>query len=329
MMRCPPFAYRAPATIAEATAILAGEGPRARVLAGGTDLVPNMKRRHQTPPVLVALRKLTALRQIECNGSARLGAGVTLAELARDHRLASWRALRQAAGAVATPHIRNVGTLGGNLCLDTRCNYYNQNAEWRRAIDYCMKCEGSVCWVAPASPRCWAVSSTDTAPALIALDARIRLVSEAGPREIPLAELYRDDGIEYLHRRPDELLTQVIVDPAARWVSTYWKLRRRGSIDFPVLSVAAALATAPDGTVTDARLVFGAVASYPVVSDAVGVLIGKPLTDDAIEQCAAQASKVAKPLDNTDYSLSWRKKLARSYVAGALRELRDLAAAGY
>ncbi|RMH39618.1 MAG: 4-hydroxybenzoyl-CoA reductase [Deltaproteobacteria bacterium] len=325
MMRCPPFAYVAPKSVDEVAAILAGEGPRARVLAGGTDLVPNMKRRHQNPTLLVSLRRVAELRERANGAGATLGAAVTLAEIAADDRLAPWRALRCAASSVATEHIRNVGTLGGNLCLDTRCNYYNQNYEWRKAIDFCMKEAGDTCWVAPGSPRCWAVSSTDTAPALIALDARVELVSASGARDIPLAELYADDGIHYLTRRPDELLARVILPDRSGWVSTYWKCRRRGSIDFPVLSVAAA-ARIDGGVVRDARIVFGAVSSRPIASEAAAVLVGQPLSDEAIDACAAAAAKVAKPLDNTDYTISWRKKVARAYVAGALRELRELSA---
>jgi 4-hydroxybenzoyl-CoA reductase subunit beta len=321
MMRCPPFEYRAPTSVAELTAILAGEGPRAKVIAGGTDLVPNMKRRHQNPPVLVSVRRVDGLRAVTNGHGMALGAALTLADIAADARLEPWRALRCAAQSVATPHIRNAGTLGGNLCLDTRCNYYNQNFEWRKSIDFCMKEQGETCWVAPGSPRCWAVSSTDTAPALIALDAAIDLVSTAGTRRIALADLYADDGIAYLAKRPDELLSQVILPDRAGWTSTYWKCRRRGSIDFPVLSVAAAVKRDARGTVADARLVFGAVASHPVVSDAAAMLVGHPLTDDLIDACAAKASAVAKPLDNTDYTIGWRKKVARAYVAGALREL--------
>jgi len=325
MMRCPPFEYHAPRTVAEVTAILAAEGGRAQPLGGGTDLVPNMKRRHQNPPVLVALRRVEGLRDVRPDGAGvRLGAALTLADLATDPRLRPWRALGAAAGSVATPHIRNAGTLGGNLCLDTRCNYYNQNEEWRKAIGFCMKKEGDVCWVAPGSPRCWAVSSTDTAPALIALGARVVLASRAGDREIPLEALYHDDGIAYLGKRPDELLTEVCLGDATGWRSTYWKLRRRGSIDFPVLSVACALQLDPGGTITSARIVLGAVGSRPVVCAAADGLVGKPATAELAEACAVEVSQLAKPLDNTDFALGWRKKVARRYVAGALREVMGL-----
>ena len=140
-----------------------------------------------------------------------------------------------------------MGTLGGNLCLDTRCNYYDQNYEWRKAINFCMKKDGKTCWVATSSPKCLAVSSTDTAPALLALDATVTLVSAEKTRKIALADLYRNDGIHYLTRQPTEILTAIDVPRLEGWRSTYWKLRRRGSFDFPVLSVAAALKLAPDG----------------------------------------------------------------------------------
>jgi 4-hydroxybenzoyl-CoA reductase subunit beta len=333
MMRCPSFAYRAPATVEEVAAILAGEGARAMLLAGGTDVIPGMKRRTVTPATLVSLRRVAALREISVEdggGLTVLGAGLTLSEVARAQLLRPFAALQRAAAQVATPHIRNAGTVGGNLCVDTRCNYYDQNWEWRRSIDFCMKKEGSVCWVAPGSPRCWAVSSTDLAPALMALGAQVRLVSTAGERFLPLDELYRDDGIAYLARRPDELLAEVLLGDPAGWRSTYWKLRRREAFDFPVLSVAAAVKLDGGGTVTAARLVFGSVASHPLLSPASDLLLGQRLEDAVIERVADEAARVAKPLDNTDFSLGWRKRVARAYVAGALRELRgdDAAALG-
>lgn len=324
MMRLPRFDYRAPRTVAEAARILAGEGAEAMPLAGGTDLLPNMKRRHQLPRTLVGLCGIDALRQIANSGGLTLGAGLTLTQLVRHAGLRERHtALWQAAVQVATPHLRNMGTLGGNLCLDTRCTYYDQSLDWRRAIDFCMKKDGETCWVAPSSPRCLAVSSTDTAPALMALGARVRLVSLAGERELDLDELYRNDGIDYSVRRPDELLTAVAVPAAARRRSTYWKLRRRGAFDFPVLSVGAAADLAGDGTVEHARIVLGAVASRPLLCEtAAAGLVGAPLGDAAIAQAAERAAKLAKPMDNTDFTLHWRKRVTSELVTLALRELR-------
>ena len=211
-----------------------------------------------------------------------------------------------------------MGTIGGNICLDTRCTYYDQNHEWRKSISYCMKCEGETCWVAPSSKRCLAVSSTDTAPALMALGARVVLHGPDGERELPLGELYDNDGIAYLTRRPDEILRSVRLDAGEETRSTYWKLRRRGSFDFPVLSVAAAGRIAPDGTVERMRIVLGAVASSPQAADeAAASLVGKRLDDEAIEAAAASAARLAKPMDNTDFTLHWRKR-----VAARVRRLR-------
>lgn len=352
MMRLPRFRFFAPRSLAEACEVLAGEGPEAMVLAGGTDLVPNMKRRQQQPRALVSLARVAELRGRAPDGEGlSLGALSTLSDVAADGVVyKKYTALQKAASLVATPLIRNQATLGGNLCLDTRCNYYNQNAEWRRAIDNCMKAPreaqgvftnalfvagsaerqqrsgdepGSICWVAPGSPRCWAVSSSDSAPALIALGAEVVLVSRAGERKIPLASLYNNDGMAYLTRRPDEILARVIVPEAAGWVSTYWKLRRRGSFDFPVLGVGAAVRRSPSGEVVDARVVLGAVASYPVVAEkAAAALVGGPMTDERIAAAADAAVKLAKPMDNTDFALGWRKNVTRTYVEGALKELR-------
>src|SRR5689334_2750484 len=249
MLRLPWFEHRAPRSVAEAAKILAGEGPRAMLIAGGTDLLPNMKRRHQSPQVLVSLRSISELKS---NGAA-FGSGLTLTEIANNEKTPG--ALRQAAAQVATPHLRNTGTLGGNLCLDTRCTYYNQTYEWRKAIDFCLKKDGAICWVATASKRCVAVSSTDTAPALIALNALVTLASVKGEREMPVEKLFNNDGIEYLSRRPDEVLTGVRIPQG--WKSTYWKLRRRGSFDFPILGVAAALRLNSSNEIEEARIALG------------------------------------------------------------------------
>jgi 4-hydroxybenzoyl-CoA reductase subunit beta len=324
MMRLPWFDYRTPTSVAEAVEILAGEGPDAMIVAGGTDVLPNMKRRQQVPRTLVALRDVGELRQSSNGDGLTLGAGLTLTDVVRDSRVReTYPGLWQAAVQVATPHLRNMGTLGGNLGLDTRCTYYDQNYEWRKAIGFCMKKEGQTCWVAPSSKRCLAVSSTDTAPALIALGAQVTLVSSDGEREVAVRDLYNNDGIDYITRRPDELMTRIRLESDSGWSSTYWKLRRRGSFDFPVLSVAAAARFAGDGSVEECRIVLGAVASRPQPADAAAqTLIGKKLTDATIVEAGVSASRLAKPMDNTDFTLHWRKKVAAEFVGYALRELR-------
>jgi 4-hydroxybenzoyl-CoA reductase subunit beta len=327
MIRLPPFTYLAPGSVEEAVRRLGEHGPGAMVVAGGTDLYPNMKRRQFEPAVLVGLRGIGALGVV--GGSARegftLGAGVSLTRVSRHPDVAThYPALARAAALVSTPQLRNMGTLGGNVCVDTRCNYYNQSYEWRKAIGFCMKKDGDICLVAPGSARCWAVSSSDTAPVLWALGAEVTLVGPAGERRIPVAALYRDDGIQYLGKAPDEILTEIRLPPVDGWRATYWKLRRRGSFDFPVLGVAAAVRL--DGDVCrDARVVLGAVASTPRdAPDAARLLIGERLTPEVIARAAAAAARPAKPLDNTDLVYHYRKRMTRVYVTRALRELAGL-----
>jgi 4-hydroxybenzoyl-CoA reductase subunit beta len=325
MMRLPLFEFRAPKSVEEAARILDGEGGNAMPLAGGTDLLPNMKRRQQVPKTLMSLRHIEQLNRLElCSSGSRLGACLTLSEIAADPRFRNGlTALAQAASFVATPQIRNVATLGGNLCLDTRCNYYDQNYEWRKSIGFCLKKDGATCWVAPGSPKCMAVSSTDTAPALMALGARVRLVSRAGEREVPLADLYQNDGIHYIKRQSNELLTDVLLDSSHGWKSAYWKLRRRGSFDFPVLSVAAAARLSPHGVVEEARIVIGSAACRPLLAvEAAKSMVGRPLNPGAIAEAASLASRIAKPLDNTDFDMTWRKRVTAEFVTNALRELR-------
>jgi 4-hydroxybenzoyl-CoA reductase subunit beta len=325
MMRLPLFELRVPRTVDEAAHILDGERDSAMVLAGGTDVLPNMKRRQQVPKSLISLRNIGHLEDVHFDSNAiRLGPCVKLSVVERDRRFRNGcAALWRAASQVATPHIRNQATLGGNICLDTRCLYYDQNYEWRKAINFCMKKDGDTCWVAPGSERCMAVSSTDTAPALIALGARVSLKSVAGEREVALEDLYNNDGMHYLTRQPNEILSEIRLGPQNDWKSTYWKLRRRGSFDFPVLSVAAAAKIASSGVVEDARIVLGAVASRPILAEqAAKSLLGRTLSTDVIEDAASLAARLAKPLDNTDFNMSWRKKVTSAFVTYALRELR-------
>src|SRR2546426_4414175 len=263
MMRLPWFEYRAPRSIGEAARILAGEGPDVMLIAGGTDLLPNMKRRQMAPKTLVSLKRVEGLK----GNGATLGAGTTLTEIVKKAELPL--GLRQAAHQVATVHLRNMGTIGGNLCLDTRCNYYNQNYELRKAIDFCLKKDGAICWVAPSSPRCWAVSSSDVAPVMVALGAEFLLVGPQGERVVPAGRFYHNDGINYLTKQPDEILAEVRLPAPDGWDAVYHKLRRRGSFDFPVLGVAAWVKWEPGngkretGRVAEARIVLGGVASWP------------------------------------------------------------------
>ncbi len=324
MLRLPLFEYLTPQNLDDAVKLLAQHGSDAMLVAGGTDLFPNMKRRQFEPKYLVGLNALRELRGVKReNGNIVIGAATTLTQLSNDPTIQrSHPALNTAASLVSSPQLRNAGTLGGNLCLDTRCNYYDQTYFWRKSIGFCMKKDGAICLVAPGGTRCWAISSTDCAPVAIALDARVRLVGPKGAREIPASALYRDDGMDYLAKARDEILAEIVLPPADGLRSTYLKLRRRGSIDFPLLGVAAALRVAPSGIVEHARIVLGAIASHPVeATDAEKMLIGQKLTGNVIEAAAEAAYKPAKPMDNADAAYAWRKKMVRVYVQRALAEL--------
>ncbi|MBI4421069.1 MAG: FAD binding domain-containing protein [Gemmatimonadetes bacterium] len=326
MLRLPSFTYLQPKMLKQALAMKADAGPDGAYVAGGTDLYPNMKRRQQTPGTVITLAGVRGLGRVSGSGKGEggsvVGAMVTLTELAGHRTIRKhYPAVASAAELISTPILRNMGTVGGNLCLDTRCNYYDQTYEWRKAIDFCMKKDGKICWVAPSSPRCWAVNSSDLAPIMVALDAQYLLVGPAGERVVPAGRFYHNDGINYLAKQPDEILTAVRLPAPNGWTATYLKLRRRGSFDFPVLGVAVWIQW--DGARAHAaRIVLGAVASHPQeVPDAAQAIIGTELEDEAIERAALAAFKPSKPMDNTDFGLSWRKEMTRLFVKRALQEL--------
>jgi 4-hydroxybenzoyl-CoA reductase subunit beta len=346
MLRLPPFTFRRPRTLEEACRILDGEGAAdgapVRVVAGGTDLWPNMKRGQEQAATVVSLMAVRELDGIAVPGhdgghpagglagnpgenvAVRIGATTTLDRVAAAPPLRSrYPALVDAVNGISTTTLRNMGTLGGNLCLNTRCTYYGQSEDWRCSIDYCMKEKGEICWVAPSSDRCWAISASDAAPMLAALDAHVRLVSRSSERAIPIAELYRDDGIAWLTKRPDEVLTEVLLPEASeagRCRTAFRKLRRRGSIDFAALTVAAAVWTDGAGVVERAALWLGSVASSPLrVADAESALIGRRLDAEPIAEAARLCRRLATPLDNTDFTPQWRSRMVEVWVADALR----------
>jgi 4-hydroxybenzoyl-CoA reductase subunit beta len=328
MMRLPKFDYRVPRTIAEAVKIIAGSGPDGRFVAGGTDLYPNMKRRQQTPRTVISVMRVSELNQIMGDGKSgiRIGASVTLTDIV-EHPLINrdYPVIADAARSISTPILRNMGTIGGNLLLDTRCNYYDQNFEWRKGINFCLKKDGDVCWVAPGSSKCWAVQSSDLVPVMVAIGAKFRLASTLGERIIDAAGFYNDDGIDYLKKRPDELLVDIHLPPLNGWRASYQKLRRRGAFDFPVLGVAAYVQLEEDRVVGSAKIVLGGIAPSPVeVAEAASVLIGQPFDDDHIQAAAEAAYVKARPLDNTDFVMNWRKQMTRQYTLRALQELTSM-----
>src|ERR1700720_4671238 len=294
-------------------------GPRAMFVAGGTDLFPKLKRRQFDVDALIGLDFLS--REIR-NGSSEcvIGAGVTLATATGDvHLNDTFTGYAEAAGLVSSPPLRNAGTVGGNLCVDTRCNYYDMTYEWRKAAGFCMKKDGDICLVAPSSSRCWAVSSSDTAPMAIALDGVVSLVGANGERELPVSALYRDDGIDYMAKQASEVVTSIRLTANHEVRTAYIKLRRRGSIDFPIAGAAVALQLDGD-TVVSCRIVLSAVASYPLEATAAEEFLkGKQVNPEAIRETADIAAKPAKPLDNADLSHFWRKRMVRVVVEEALQ----------
>ena len=339
MMRLPKFDYRVPREIAEAVKIVGDVGPTAQFVAGGTDLYPNMKRRQQTPKTVISVMRVPELNQITGDGKTgiRIGASVTLTDIV-EHPLINrdYPVVAHAARTISTPILRNMGTIGGNLLLDTRCNYYDQNYEWRKGINFCLKKDGDVCWVAPGSSKCWAVQSSDLVPVMVAIGAKFRLASTLGERIIDAAGFYNDDGIDYLKKRPDELLVDIHLPPLNGWRASYQKLRRRGAFDFPVLGVAAWVQMESEeirtptsrgsdrvATIKNARIILGGIAPSPVeVKEAGDALIGNAFDDDHIQAAAEAAYVKARPLDNTDFVMNWRKQMTRQYTLRALRDLR-------
>ncbi len=334
MLRLPPFQFRVAKTLNEAAGILVSEGvaeheDNVRLVAGGTDLWPNMKRRHQKARTVVSLMSVPGLKGIDVNGDIRIGATTILEDIVRNAAVRErYPAFARAVASISSPPLRHMGTIGGNICVDTRCTYYNQTEDWRRSVDYCMKEEGQICWVATSSPRCLAHTASDSAPMLCALGAGVRLVSTEGDRVIPIEKLYKDDGIDYLAKRPEEIVAGVLLtkdSEATRCRSAFWKLRRRGSIDFAVLSSAVALWTDKAGIVEKARIYLGAVSSQPVAAqEASDFLVGKTLTPETIAEAARLARKPSYPMDNTDFAPQWRGTMVVKYTEAALREAAGL-----
>ena len=336
MLRLPRFRLVEPRSYGEAAQLLAENGagtldrsrgtPTLRVMlvAGGTDLFPNMKRRQFTPELLISLARVRGASGIQRNGDLDISAGTTLSAIAGDPVIRERStALAQAAEVISTPQLRNMGTIGGNICLDTRCNWYDQSLFWRTAEGFCMKTNPDVvCRVATSSPRCLAVASADTVPALLVLGATVHFEDAEGGRDVPLSELYREDGIRPMAMRQDEVLTDITLPEADGWRSTYLKLRDRNSFDFPIAAVAAAVRW--DGAkVSEARVAITALGSRPqLIEDAARPLVGTNLDDVTIALAAEAVHKAARPMDNTSGTISQRKRAALVFTERALRSLR-------
>lgn len=299
MNSLPEFHLLRPATAVEAVNLRAAHAA-SRFLAGGTDLLPNMRRGLDTPEVVIDIHAIADLKTLTRTDTAvRIGAGMTLSAIAADATIRQrLSALAEAAEAVAGPTHRAAATLGGNLCLDTRCMYYNQSEPWRQGNDYCMKRGADVCRVAKKSKRCYAVFSGDVAPALIALEAEVEILGPGGSRRLASADFYTDDGMAWLNLGADELLTAVHVPLATGWSSAYEKIRVRGAIDFPLAGVAVALQRAGDA-LAGLRVALTGVASRPLAVTGLEGLIGKPLDDAALAVIGEQAELAAGTMRTT------------------------------
>ena len=323
MHALPEFELRRPASLAEAAALLGGE-PAARLVAGGTDLLPNLRRGLERPRVLVDLSGLPGFDAVddEAEGGATLGAGLTLAAIADDATIASrWPALVDAARAAAAPGHRTAATLGGNLCQDTRCVFYNQSEWWRASNDYCLKRGGDTCHVAPTGNRCHAAFSGDLAPVLLALGAQVEVLSARGARWQPMAQLYRDDGAAHLTLEPGELLARVRLSAAAPGlVCAYRKARVRGGIDFPLAAVAVALKL-EGGSIASLAIALSGTNSHPLLLAGTQELAGLPVDDALVARVGKLVAQQVSPMRSTATPSNYRRQVATALVQRLLREL--------
>jgi 4-hydroxybenzoyl-CoA reductase subunit beta len=327
MLRIPPYQYHTPRSLAEAVALLAEHAGNVMPIAGGTDLVPNMKQGLFAPGHLVALSRIPELRGVEpTDAGLRIGATMTLAEVAA-HPLVRAHApsFADAAGRVAGPQLRNAGTVGGNLCLDTRCTYYNQTYFWRSALGFCLKKDGDVCHVTKVGKKCVAAHSADTPPVLMTLGASMTLVGPNGSRTHKVGDFFISDGIWNNVRQPDELVVSITIPHAPRGrFAGFEKLRQRAAIDFPLLNVAVAGELNDDHTVADVRVVVSALGSRPRVVTGLDKLAqGQRPDAELIDAIAERAYAQCHPLDNIVVDPEWRRAMVPVYVRKALVRALD------
>ena len=323
MLRIEPgFVVERPRAVAEVVALLAEHGADARLVAGGTDLVPNLKHGLYAPKVLVDLKGVDGLRGVEDDGEALwLGALLGIHDLATDDRLESvLPSLAEACAHIAGPQLRRMGTLGGNVCLDTRCVYINQTRFWRSALGFCIKKDGDACHVTGTGKKCVAAASNDSAPVLMSLNAQVELVSPRGARLVSLEDFYVNDGTKNNALAPDEVLTRVRVPkPTPTRRMAYQKLRVRDSIDYPMLNLALAYDLSADGVLSAPELVVSAIAARP---RRIKPLPEGPLDAALIEQFAERAFAAVRPLTNINGDVEWRREMVPVLVRRAFASAR-------
>ncbi len=325
MLPLPIFEYHRPRTLAEATGLLAALGDKAMILAGGTDVLPNMKQGLFEPEHVVSISALEELRGIgftrEPDGASHLviGSGMRLAEIAESLLVTrAAPALAQAAGLVGGPHHRAMGTLGGNICLDTRCRYYNQTYFWRKALGFCLKKDGTVCHVVKGGAKCVAAASNDSAPALIALDAELLLLGKAGERRVRAVDFYTADGIRNTVLESGEIVVSAAIPVLAGRRSAFEKLRKRGAIDFPLLSIAARVDRDPDGGIVAVDVVVSALGARPRRVRAAAKIAPGAAESGLADALAQGAYAECKPLTNLDEEAEWRREMVPVLVKKAV-----------
>lgn len=324
-MSLPAMRVLRPNTIADAVRILSEHGPEAMVIAGGTDVIPNLQMKLFSPRVLVDLKPIASLRGMDtdASGTLRIGALTTLTEVANARLVREkYPVLASAVATIAGPLQRNMGTVGGNLCLETRCRWYNQSYFWRKSLGGCLKKDGPVCHVAPGGDRCWAAWSGDSAPAFLALDAEVEIEGPQGARRVALKDFYRNDGMDRIGLRRDEILARVIVPArSAGRRGVYHKLRVRNSIDYPLAGVAVAMAVDAGGICREARVAVCAVNPAPLLVKQAGEwLAGQKYSPELLERVAQASIQTGKPLTTSASTPVYRRDMVRLFTRRGLEE---------
>jgi 4-hydroxybenzoyl-CoA reductase subunit beta len=315
------FQLARPRTLPDALAYLSDHAGNIRVLAGGTDLLPSMRQKLFEPTHVIDLRRIQELKGIrESTQGIEIGPLTTLHEIEHSPVLnKTYPVLTEAAKTVASPLIRHMGTIGGNICLDTRCLWYNQSLAWRKSCGFCIKKDGDLCHVAPGGSKCWAAFSGDTPPALLCLNAEIEIASAANSRRVPLRDFYTGEGDNYRKLQTNELITKIILpDSSSGYHGKYRKLRVRGSIDYPLAGVAVAIKRS-NGHIEDLQIALTAVNPAPVLVAGLMALVNKGTIDDQTAEHAAElAAGTAKPLTTSALTPEYRREIIRIFTKRAI-----------
>jgi 4-hydroxybenzoyl-CoA reductase subunit beta len=325
----PRFKLLRPRSLEEALAQLNEHSGNVRVLAGGTDLIPSMRQKLFEPEYVLDLRGIPSLRGIRPvgDGGVEIGALTSLRTIERsDFLRCNYPVLTEAAAIVASPVLRNMGTIGGNICLDTRCLWYNQSLTWRKGCGFCIKKDGDLCHVAPGGTKCWAAFSGDTPPALLCLDAEIEIASSAGVRRVPLQNFYTGLGDTYRNLQSNEIVTRVLLPAsAAGYAGVYRKLRVRGSIDYPLAGVAVVMKRS-NGHVAHARIGITAVNPAPLLLKGTDALLIGNLIDEGLAEAVGDlAARTAKPLTTSALTPEYRREMIRVFTKRAVLAASELA----